>query len=130
MLAHVVGDCWHAFHRDVMALNRDVNALTLAEMVSVVVGAPPGSSVRHWLDGGWSQEAQLLANMAEQNAGIATMTEPYARPGVAQRPEDPLRGTQFFPADVITWEEADRRDAQRYANAAPARPGTTKVRTI
>lgn len=130
MLAHVVGECWHAFHRDVMALGRDVNALTLAQQVSIVVGAPPGSSVRHWLDGGWSQESQLLANLAEQNAGIATISEPYARPGVEHRPVDPTQGTRFFPADVITWEEADRRDKERYAKAAKAKPGTTRVRTI
>jgi hypothetical protein len=131
MLAHVVGECWHAFHRDVLTLpGRDINSLSLAEMVSVVVGAPPGSAIRHWLDDGWTRTDHLLANQQELRAGVATMSEPYQRPGVDQRVDDPAQGTRFFPAEVITWEEADRRDKERYAKAAKAKPGATRVRTI
>jgi hypothetical protein len=119
MLAHVVGECWHAFHYDVMALGRDVNDLTLAEMITVVIGAPPHSSVRHFLDDGWSREAQLLANMQEQNAGIAQLHEPYPRPGVNRRPVDPTASAQFFPTESIPWEEMDRRDKIRYSGTQP-----------
>lgn len=131
MLAHVVGECWHAFHRDVLTLpGRDLESLSLAEMVSVVVGAPPGSAVRHWLDDGWTRTDHLLANQQELHYGTATMAEPYPRPGVAQRVEDPTSNARFFPAEVITWDEAERRDKERYAKAGKAKPGATRVRTI
>ncbi|HVQ84617.1 MAG TPA: hypothetical protein VMS84_07560 [Mycobacterium sp.] len=121
MLVRVVGECWHAFHYDVMRLGRDVNSLTLAEMITVVVGAPPTSSVRYFLDGGWSREAQLLANMQEQQAGIGTLSQPYPRPGVAAREVDPMEGAKFFPMQAMSWEEADKRDAARYASKPKGR---------
>jgi hypothetical protein len=104
--------------------------LSLADMVSIVVGAPPGSAVRHWLDDGWTKTDHLLANQQELGAGVATLPEPYQRPGLAERPDDPTASTRFFPAEVITWEEADRRDKARYAKAVKAKPGATRVRTI
>ena len=134
MLTHVVGECWHALARDVLALGYRTEdmftTLTLADMVSIVVGAPPGSSVRHWLDEGWSRTDHLLANMQEQSAGVAKLPEAYARPGIEERPADPLDGTGFFPAEVITWEEADRRDKARDERGAQGKPKNTRVRTI
>lgn len=119
MLAHVVGECWHALVRDVIALGlrpRDIfTTLTLADMVSIVVAAPPGTSVRWYLDKGWNRTDHILANMAEQGAGIARLQEPYSRPGLEQRKPDPLEKAGFFPCDVLTWEEADRRDKIRYS---------------
>jgi hypothetical protein len=130
MLAHVVGEHWHAFHRDVIALGRDVNKLTLAEMVSIVVAAPPTSSVRYFLDQGWSRTDHLLANMQEQ-AGHATLPQAYERPGLEARPEDPLSNARFFPAEVITWEEADRRDKARNDYGSKHKGGrNTRVRAI
>src|SRR6516165_726035 len=112
MLAHVIGECWHAFHRDVMALGRDVHDLSLAEMVSIVTAAPPSSSVRYYLDQGWSREAHLLANMQEQAAGVARLPDAYQRPGMEARR-----------ADAMTWDEAERRDKARYAAAAAGKTG-------
>jgi hypothetical protein len=122
-LARVVGECWHAFHYDVMKLGRDVNSLTLAEMVTVVVGAPPSSSVRYFLDGGWSREAQLLANMQEQYAGIGQLTQPYTRPGVEARAPDPVEAAagKFFPMESMSWQDAEARDKARYASKPSGR---------
>lgn len=125
-LARVVGECWHALARDVIALGyrrQDMfTTLDLSDMISIVVGAPPTSSVRYFLDGGWSREAQLLANMQEQQSGIAQpLTEPYPRPGIEDRREDPMEGAKFFPMQAMTWEEADKRDAARYASRPKGR---------
>lgn len=136
MLAHVVGECWLALVRDVLALGYRIEdmftTLGLPEMVAIAVAAPPMSSVRHWLDGGWSREAQMLANLQEQQAGIATLEAPYLRPGIAARPAPEPEVKGFFPAEALTWEEAERRDAERYRRAAEGtlKPtGKTRVRT-
>lgn len=132
MLAYVVGECWHALVRDLLSLGfraKDMfTTLTLAEMVSIVVASPPGSAVRYFLDQGWSRTDHLLANMQEQAAGVAKLPEAYARPGLEQRPADPLDNARFFPAEAMTWEEADRRDKMR--NDSKAEPGNTRVRTL
>jgi membrane peptidoglycan carboxypeptidase len=128
MLAHVVGEHWHAFHRDVIALGRDVNDLTLAQMVSIVIAAPPTSSVRYFLDQGWSRTDHLLANMAEQNAGVARLAQEYPRPGLEQRPADPMTDEGFFPAEAKSWEEFDELEKRRYANAAKGIKGRCRTR--
>jgi hypothetical protein len=130
MLAHVVGDHWHAFHRDVIALGRDINDLTLAEMVSVVVAAPPGSSVRYFLDQGWSRTDHLLANLQEQQAGVARLPQEYPRPGLQERPADPMTDEGFFPAEAKTWEEFDELEKRRYANAGKVKKGRSRVRVL
>ena len=131
MLAHVVGECWHALVRDVLALGyrpHDMfTTLTLSEMVSIVVGAPPGSSVRHALDQGWSRTDHLLANLQEQRAGIANLHEPIPRPGLERRPVDPTDG-KFFAADALSWEEAERRDKLRQAGLmVKKKPTRTRI---
>jgi hypothetical protein len=127
----VVGECWHALARDVIALGyrrQDMfTTLDLSDMISIVVGAPPTSSVRYFLDGGWSKEAHLLANMQEQRAGIGELTQPYPRPGVAARESDPMAGAKFFPMESMSWEEAEKRDAARYATGKPK--GRSRSRT-
>jgi len=135
MLATVIRKHWHALVRDVLALGLRASdmfteRLTFAEMVSIVVGAPPTSSVRWFLDKGWSREAQLLANMQEQQAGVANMTQPYQRPGIEQRTEDPNANDGFFRGEALEWTEFDERERQRESNAHVAAPGTTRVRTI
>ena len=133
MLAHVVGECWHALVRDVIAMGfrrQDMfTTLDLSDMIAIVVGAPPTSSIRYFLDQGWSREAHLLANMQEQNAGMGQLQEPYPRPGIEQREPDPMQKAGFFPMEAMTWEEADRRDAARYAAAAAGKKGRTRTRT-
>lgn len=130
MLTHAVGMCWHALVRDVLALGYRTadmfTTLSVADMVAIVVGAPPTSSVRYFLDEGWSREAHLLANMQEGTAGIARLEEPYRRPGTQERADERL-----FRGDAMSWDEMDRLDAERYGTAAAERPvGTARVRTI
>lgn len=83
---------WHAIKRDLMALQRsadeiDAGTLPFHELVSIVVAAPPGTACFQALDG-WSKEAQLLANLQEQDAGLIGMQRRHVRPGV---PLDPVR---------------------------------------
>lgn len=135
MLASVIRKHWHALVRDVLALgcrasDMFTERLTFAEMVAIVVGAPPTSSVRWFLDQGWSREAQLLANMQEQQAGIAhKMTEPIQRPGIDQRTLDPT-DNRFFRGDQYTWTEFDELERKRESSAHTPAPGSTKVRVI
>jgi hypothetical protein len=125
MLARVVGECWHALARDVLALGYRTEdmftELTLADMVSIVEGAPPTSSVRHFLDGGWSRTDHLLANWQEGQSGLAHLEQPYQRPGLEDR--DPIIKT--FRADSMEWDEFDRLQALRAAVV-----GESHVRTI
>lgn len=115
MLTQAVGMYWHALVRDVLALGfraRDIfTELDLGEMVSIVVAAPPDSSLRYHLDGGWSREAHLLANMTEQRAGLTDLKDPYERPGLDQRAA--AKDDRIMRADVMSWEEMDRLDEQR-----------------
>lgn len=119
MLTQAVGVHWHAVVRDVLALGYRASdiftELGLGEMVSIVVAAPPNSSLRYFLDEGWSREAHLLANMAEQRAGIAELNDPYQRPGLDQRaaPKD----DRIMRGDVMSWSEMDRLDERRRASS-------------
>lgn len=91
-LARVIGTSWHAVERDLLSLGYhadDIGSkLTLWELISIVIASQPGTSVHHWT-GGWSREAEMLANLGEQRAGLIGLTSRYERPGV-----DP---TQFKP---------------------------------
>lgn len=135
MLASVIRKHWLALVRDVKAMGYRVSdmfteKLTFAEMVAIVAAAPPTSSVRWFLDQGWSREAQLLANLQEQQAGVAhKMTEPIQRPGIDQRTLDPT-DSDFFRGDPYTWTEFDELERTRESNAHTAAPGQTRVRVI
>lgn len=132
MLALVIRRHWHALVRDILALGYRASdmftELTFAEMVAIVVGAPPSSSVRCAVDGGWSKEAHILANMAEGNAGLAKISEPYARPGIEDRMPAPKAGS-FFQADAYTWDEFDELQRKRYSEANKP-TGKDHVRTL
>jgi hypothetical protein len=128
MLTAAVGRYHHALVRDLLALGyrpRDMftDRLTFSELVSIVVAAPPTSSLRWFLDNGWTRTDHLLANMTETAAGVAELSSPYERPGI----EDRSPGASMFPADVMSWEEMDRRELQRYGPDAP-NPGRTHSR--
>lgn len=97
----------------------------MGEVLSIIVGAPPNSSVRHALDEGWSREAHLLANLQESHAGIAALHEPYARPGIDSRPPDPKKGADVLHGQAMTWEEMDARDALRAKSASGGRSRRT-----
>jgi hypothetical protein len=133
MLASVIKRYWHALVRDVIALGYRASdmfsTLTFAEMVSIVIGAHPHTSVRFFLDAGWSREAHLLANMQEQAAGVSRVTEAYNRPGVDKRQKDPEQD-KFFQADPMTWTEMDEMDRKRYSEDAPAPTGKNHVRPM
>ena len=126
MLTAAVGRYFHALQRDLLALgcraaDMFTDRLTIAELVSIVVAAPPTSSLRYFMDNGWSRTDHLLANMTETQSGVAELSEPYERPGLGDRSP----GDNIFPADVMSWEEMDRLDAQR-----ETRPkGKTHTRT-
>jgi hypothetical protein len=86
-LCRVMHTNWHAVERDLIALGHRANdigtpKLTLWELISIVVAAPIGSSVREVLDGGWSRTDSLLANLGEQQSGHLQLTGRYPRPGV------------------------------------------------
>ena len=97
----------------------------MGEILSLILGAGPDSAVRHSLDGGWSREAHLLANLQESNAGLATLQEPYARPGLDGRPE-PDKGRDILHGQAMTWEEMDAMDARRAEAAKSGKTGATR----
>jgi hypothetical protein len=93
--------------------------LSMGEVLSIVIGAGPDSAVRNCLDGGWSREAHLLANLQESNSGLATLAQPYERPGLDARP-DKSGGRDILHGQAMTWEEMDAMEAAREAKAAAA----------
>lgn len=97
----------------------------MGEILSIVLGAGPNSAVRYCLDGGWSREAHLLANLQESNAGLATLQEPYSRPGLDARPEQD-KGRDILHGQAMTWEEMDAMDAKRAAAGKSGKTGTTR----
>jgi len=85
-LTRVMGTNWHAVERDLLALGfhaDDIGTpkLSVWELISIVVAAPPGSAV-HFKTGSWSKEAEMLANLGEQQAGLLSLEGRYPRPGV------------------------------------------------
>lgn len=126
-----MGFHWHALVRDVLSLGFQIKdmftRLDLAEMVAIVVAAPPSSSLRHFQDEGWSREAHLLANMAEQNAGLAQVSEPFDRPGLGSRqqaPDSVMRG------DSMTWAEMDALEEARAKAGAAAKASGVASKTV
>ena len=142
MLGRVIGEHWQALVYDVLALghrHEDIlTKLSVAEMVAIVCGAGPNSSVRFFLTEGWDRTAQLLANQQEAAAGLAELKKPYRRPGVEQRSGGAQVGDQPMfggNAEEMTWEQAQERDRKRYAAAQEAaakgyKPTNTRVRTL
>jgi hypothetical protein len=56
--------------------------VTLDELASVILAAPPLSSVRDAVNGGWSKEAELQALLLEHNSGLIKLSRRLPRPGV------------------------------------------------
>ena len=87
-LAHIVGNYWHAVERDLLTIGYHADdigtKLSLWELISIVVAAPPGSAVHH-ATGSWTKEAEMLANLGEQQAGLLSLNGRYERPGVEYR---------------------------------------------
>ena len=136
MVQRVVCEHRYALVRDLLALNRRAedlftDRLSFYELTCIIVAAPPTSSVRYFLDGGWSREAQLLANMQEQQSGFAKLQHPYERPGQVihegQRTSTNPFGSGWFDADEMSLEEYEKREAERYANAQVTTGGGSRV---
>lgn len=100
-----MADFRHAVVRDLnFAGYHGDTPITLGDLVSIVIASPPGSAVRYAAEDGWSQQDHLLANLAEQQAGLTQLPTRYARPGVAE----PVK-----PGPVpMTREEFDKRHAR------------------
>jgi hypothetical protein len=101
-LIRICSEHWHAVERDCMALNwlwsaddqqffHVVNGVKLSvwQLISIVVTSPPGTAVYHASTRGdtpWTPEAQLMANLGEQQAGVLGLNARYQRPGVDSTP--------------------------------------------
>jgi hypothetical protein len=109
-VAEIVAEHRHAVVRDLNALGYQTrNALIeLDEFISIVLASPRDSAVRYAAEGGWSQTDHLLANHAEQLAGLTQLPTRYVRPGVVATPAEP----HWVP---LTREEYDRRRARDLA---------------
>lgn len=79
-------------------------------MLAIAVMAPQGTAVYESMSGGWTREAHLLANMQEQNAGVAALGQRYQRPGVTDQ-----RSPRFVPMDDYSMEEMDAMLEANYA---------------
>ena len=103
-----MGQYRHAVVRDLnFAGYHGDTPITLGDLVSIVLASPPGSAVRYWAEGGWSQTDHLMANLAEQQAGLTQLPQRYSRPGVAE-PVKP----DWVP---MTREQFDRRHSRDLA---------------
>ena len=99
----------HAVNRDLCDLGYHGRHALIdpQDFVSIVLAAHPGTAVRYAVDEGWPQTDQLLANLAEQQAGLTELPTRYARPGIAE----PVK-----PGPVaMTREEFDKRHARDLA---------------
>lgn len=78
---------WHAVQRDLLtlglhAVDMFTERLTAGEVMSMIIGAPPGTSVRYVMDGGYTLTDHYLAILSEQQAGLVTLQSRHQRPGV------------------------------------------------
>lgn len=126
-LADAIKNHWHSVERDLLSLGKcaddiGTSKLTLCELISVVVAAPPSSSLHHFA-GGWSRTDELIANLTEHQAGLLNFNARYARPGVDSRfikpasPMDsmsPYMGVQLDVFDSVDEFTAKRNERQQY----------------
>lgn len=90
-LARVVADNVHAVQRDLLChrlrwedLGRAKSPkLSFRHFASFVLGAEPNSALGYAVTEGWTITNELLANLAEQHAGLIKLEARYRRPGVA-----------------------------------------------
>ena len=123
-LARVIRRHWHAVQRDVLQLGyrkADMfTRLTVNEMISIVLAAPPGTAVHHAVNGGWTMTDHLLATGFEQQAGLTQLPRRIERPGVTDtRPSRPAnvhdhtQPVQRIRFDVMTIDELEKRRRAR-----------------
>ena len=89
-LAACVRDHWHAVERDLLDLGYTANdigtKLSVCQLISVVLAAPPGTAVHHFDPTRWSRTDELIANLGEQQAGLLSLNARYERPQVDSVP--------------------------------------------
>lgn len=125
-LVRVLSTHWHAVERDLLSMGYradDIGTpkLTLWELISIVVAAPVGTAVRYAEDGGWSRTDGLIANLAEQQAGVLQLTGRYPRPGVGvDQARTRSASSEFTPAYGAPFQPMDKEDfiAKRAAHFA------------
>lgn len=124
-VAGIVAQHRHAVARDLIAMGYHGDApIEIGDLVSIVLASPPGSSVRYFAEGGWSQTDHLLANYHEQLAGLTHLPEPYERPGTPQEQAEPnqvpiTNGTpKLTPQTREEFEARRKRDMARGAELA------------
>jgi hypothetical protein len=96
-LARVVADHPHAVQRDLLCHRfryadfgmPGMTELGLRHFVAFVIGAPPVSALGQAVNEGWPKTDQLLANLAEQHAGLIALRSRYPRPGIPDTPDTP-----------------------------------------
>jgi hypothetical protein len=92
--------------------------LTVDEMMSIVLAAPPGTAVHHSRNGGWTTTDHLLATMSEYQAGLVTFPHRLARPGVtdlrpSRFPDLTGPGVKKVLLDSMTIDEYEQRRKNR-----------------
>jgi hypothetical protein len=129
MLAAAIREHWHAVELDLLHLGYTADdiggRLTLCQLISVVVAAPPNSSLGSLR---WSRSDELLANLGEQQAGLVDLNARYARPEVDSVPNSrprteydnlpPYKGIQLdsIPVDEFTAKLKARQEEARRQN--------------
>lgn len=110
----------HAVVRDLNSLGYHGAApIEFGDFVSIVIASPPGSAVRYAVEGGWSQTDHLIANWAEQQAGLTELPQRYMRPGVAVEADPgPIKSDGSPRLTPQTREEFEARRARDRARAA------------
>lgn len=106
--------------------------LPLEWMIAIIIPSQPGTAVRWALDEGWTREAHLLANLAEQWSGLTDLGRRHPRPGVPEteskanratridaRPGQTVEKVQGF--DSMTIEEWEAHKAKNWATPVPKR---------
>lgn len=112
----------HAVVRDLNSLGYHGDTpIAFDDLVSIILASPPGSAVKYAVDGGWPQTDQLLANLAEQNAGLTNLPHRYARPGIdvyAEPDPGPVQSDGSPRWTGQTREEFEARRARDVTRAA------------
>lgn len=106
--------------------------LPLGKMLAIIVPSPPGTAVRWALDEGWTRTDHLLANLAEQWAGLTSLGRRHPRPGVGNEPAQQSQANRatFIESrpgrtsekvlgfDSMTIEEWERVKAENWARGS------------
>lgn len=105
---YAIGSHWHAVQRDLLSLglraaDMFTPKITASEVLSIIVAAPPGSSVRYAVDAGWSLTDHILATDLEHRAGFIDLPGRMVRPGVADEVK-PEKTAQNVFSDISEFE--------------------------